>query len=333
MDPDGLLSELVQLQQVRARRPATKGESTVTSGIRAFERPVLCVGWLAMWITPLCHPARGLADEPASDVRVMTFNIRYGTANDGENHWDRRKEFLVETIRAYAPDLLGTQETLGFQRDYLAQQLPDYACLGVGRTDGREGGEMMAVYFLRARFELLASGHFWLSETPDQVGSKSWGASLPRMATWVKLRDRRTADAPAILYLNTHFDHRGPQARLESARLLRRQVSALGPGCRALVTGDFNAGAGSDPYRALFGPVADQASPLVDTFRVVHPEPGPNEGTFSGFDASAVTGARNDWIGVSRDWQVIRAEIDRTSRAGRTPSDHWPVTAVLRPAS
>jgi len=284
-----------------------------------------------MWIVPLCHPASCPAGESASDVRVMTFNIRYGTANDGENHWDRRKEFLVETIRASAPDLLGTQETLGFQRDYLAQQLPDYACLGVGRNDGREDGEMMALYFLRDRFELLASGHFWLSETPDQVGSKSWDTSLPRMATWVKLRDRRTAGAPAILYLNTHFDHRGLQARLESARLIRRQASTLGQGCRVVVTGDFNAGDDSDPYRALFGQVADQASPLVDAFRVAHPEPGPNEGTFSGFDASAVTGARIDWIGVSRDWQVIRAEIDRTSRAGRTPSDHWPVTAVLRP--
>src|SRR5438128_568018 len=80
------------------------------------------------------------ADEPTTELRVMTFNIRYGTAKDGVNHWDKRKEFLVETIKAATPDLLGTQETLGFQRDYLAQQLSGYAMLGVGRDDGKEQG-------------------------------------------------------------------------------------------------------------------------------------------------------------------------------------------------
>ncbi len=270
------------------------------------------------------------AGEQANDVRVMSFNIRYGTANDGDNHWERRKEFLVQTIQAFNPDLLGTQETVGFQRDYLAQQLPDYDYLGVGRNDGRDSGEMMALYFKRVRFEKFADGHFWLSETPDQPGSKSWDSSLPRMATWVKLRDRRDADAQPILFLNTHFDHLGAQARVESARLLRRQTQALGQGCRVIVTGDFNAGEGSEPYRALFGQVEGQASPLVDAFRTAHPQPGPNEGTFSGFKAGAIGGARIDWIGVSQDWQVARVEIDRTERSGRTPSDHFPIIAVLR---
>ena len=97
-----------------------------------------------------------------------------------------------------------------------------------------------------------------------------------------------------------------------------------------IVTGDFNAAEGSEPYRALFGDVAAQPSPVVDTFRVAHPQAGPNEGTFSGFKADSIRGARIDWIGVSRDWQVARAEIDRTARDGRTPSDHFPVIAVLR---
>jgi endonuclease/exonuclease/phosphatase family metal-dependent hydrolase len=288
---------------------------------------------ITAWTVMLCLLAASPADEQASDVRVMSFNIRYGTANDGENHWDRRKEFLVQTIKAFDPDLLGTQETVGFQRDYLAQQLPDYGYLGVGRNDGRESGEMMALYFKRARFERLAGGHFWLSETPDQAGSKSWDSSLPRMVTWVKLRDRRAAGSPPILFLNTHFDHLGARARVESARLVRRQIQTLGQGCRVIVTGDFNAAEGSEPYRALFGDVAAQPSPVVDTFRVAHPQAGPNEGTFSGFTADSVSGARIDWIGVSRDWQIVQAETDRTARDGRTPSDHFPVTAVLRAAS
>lgn len=266
-----------------------------------------------------------------TDLRVMTYNIRYGAAQDGENHWDKRKEFLIETIKAFDPDLLGTQETLGFQRDYLAEKLGAYDALGVGRDDGGEKGEMTALYYKRDRFEKLAGGHFWLSENPDQPGSKSWDTSLTRMATWVKLRDRRQPRAKPLVFFNTHFDHRGEQARLESARLLRRRAMEAGAQSRVIVTGDFNAGEDSPPYRAFFGVDDHAPSPLRDAYRVIHPARAAEEGTFSGFKAGAVSGARIDWIGVSREWQVLTAAIDRTERAGRTPSDHFAVSAILRP--
>jgi endonuclease/exonuclease/phosphatase family metal-dependent hydrolase len=265
----------------------------------------------------------------ADDIRVMTFNIRYGTANDGENHWDKRKEFLIETIKAYGPDLLGTQETVGFQRDYLAEHLPDYGVLGVGRDDGKEQGEMMALYYKKDRFTKLDAGHFWLSQTPQTEGSKSWDTSLPRMATWVKLKDSMN-ESPPILYLNTHFDHRGPQARLESAKLIREQLTTLGKGCTIIVTGDFNSGEGSPPYKALFAEADGQQSPIIDCYRSVHPERAKDEGTATAFKASQTGGSRIDWIGCSRDWQVVEAKIDRTERAGRTPSDHFPVEVILR---
>jgi endonuclease/exonuclease/phosphatase family metal-dependent hydrolase len=263
-------------------------------------------------------------------VRVMSYNIRYGTANDGENHWDKRKEFLVATVKAFNPDLLGTQETLGFQRDYLAEQLTGYEVLGVGRDDGQEKGEMTALYFKRDRFEKLDGGHFWLSETPDVPGSKNWDAALTRMVTWVKLRDRRQPKAKPLLFFNTHFDHRGEQARLESARLLRRRVEEARQTCRVIVTGDFNAGEASAPYQAFFAAEKDQRAPLADTYRVLHPKREANEGTFSGFKVTATTGPRIDWIGVSSEWKVVSAAIDRTEREGRTPSDHFAVTAILR---
>ena len=296
------------------------------------------LAWL--WLTAAVTV--GLVPPPSSgqdsQTRVMTFNIRYGTADDGVNRWENRKEFLAATIKAFDPDLLGTQETLGFQRDYLAEQLPGYDVLGVGRDDGKEKGEMMALYYKRERYEKLAGGHFWLSESPDKPGSKSWDSSLPRMVTWVKLRDRKAANAkaagemtaPPILFLNTHFDHRGPQARLKSAELLRRQIGALAEGCAVIVTGDFNAGEASEPYRALFADVAGQKSPVVDCYRIVHPERTANEGTGSGFKATSTSGARIDWIACSHEWKVLKAEIDRTERDGRTPSDHFPVMAVLQ---
>jgi endonuclease/exonuclease/phosphatase family metal-dependent hydrolase len=273
--------------------------------------------------------SKAKAEVASTDIRVMSFNIRYGTAPDGDNHWERRKDFLAETIRASAPDLLGTQETLGFQRDYLAQQFPEYENLGVGRVDGGSDGEMTALFYRRDRFEKLDGGHFWLSETPSEVGSISWDSSLPRMVTWVKLRDLREADEPAIFFFNTHFDHRGVVARSESARLLRRKVEELAGDGRAIVTGDFNADEGSEPYRVLFGVIEESESPLFDSYRVVHETREKNEGTFSAFKAGDSFGPRIDWIGLSRDWKVLDANIDRTSKDGVTPSDHFPVTTII----
>lgn len=188
---------------------------------------------------------------------------------------------------------------------------------------------MMALYYKQARFEKLAEGHFWLSETPSDVGSKSWDSSLPRMATWIKLQDRQSPTAAPIAFFNTHFDHRGPTARLESARLLRKQINTLGQGCSIVVTGDFNSGEGSAPYKALFAAQDEQASPIIDCYRTAHPERTDQEGTATGFQASNTSGARIDWIGCSREWKVISADIDHTARDGRTPSDHFPVKAVL----
>lgn len=265
----------------------------------------------------------------ANDLRIMSFNIRYGTADDGENSWDHRKEFLIETIREFAPDLLGTQETLLFQRDYLASKLSDYEVIGVGRDDGQDQGEMTAIYYRRARFQKLSHGHFWLSLTPDVPGSRDWDAAITRMVTWVCLKDIGRTVPEEIVFANTHFDHRGDQARLESAKLIRKKLFELAQGRRIVLTGDFNAAEGSGPYRALFGETPDNDR-LIDTFRSAHPTPSEIEGTFSQFSSARTSGNRIDWIAVSPTWQVGSAEIMRSAREGRTPSDHFPVTAVIR---
>jgi endonuclease/exonuclease/phosphatase family metal-dependent hydrolase len=289
-----------------------------------FRTAMLCVGLFAV----LFSTATSLAiAKDAASLRVMTFNIRYGTASDGENHWDKRKEFLLESIKRFDPDLLGTQETLGFQRDYLAEKLAGYAVEGVGRDDGKEKGEMMALCYRKNRFERLDSGHFWLSEAPEKIGSKSWDSSLPRMVTWVKLKDLKNPTAKPIAFFNTHFDHRGPTARLESAKLIRKKMIERAADCRVILTGDFNADAESDPYKALF---AGEDAPVVDAYRKKHPEKKENEGTFSGFKASEVKGARIDWIGCSRDFTVEDCQIDRTEKEGRSASDHFAVWAVLK---
>lgn len=210
-------------------------------------------------------PSDARADEPA-DLRVMSFNIRYGTASDGEDHWEKRRELLFTTIEAFKPDLLGTQEVLAFQADELKKRLKGYGFVGAGRDDGKGEGEMTPIYFRTDRFEKLDEGHFWLSETPETPGSKSWDTSLPRVASWVKLREK--ASKREFYFLNTHFDHRGRTARLESAKLVRKRLAALPGDSPIVVTGDFNSGEGSEPYQALVG----GANPkLIDAYRAVRP--------------------------------------------------------------
>jgi endonuclease/exonuclease/phosphatase family metal-dependent hydrolase len=261
-------------------------------------------------------------------IRVMSFNIRLGTAADGPNHWDLRKERVVETITKFQPDLLGTQEVVYFQRDYLVDQLSAYESFGAGREDGKEKGEMMTIFFRRERFEKIDGGHFWLSEEPDMIGSKGWDAALPRLVSWVKLRDLKHPERLPLLFANTHFDHQGEVAREESALLVRRQLASIGSGCHLVLTGDFNADEGSVPYRNLFEPGVG-ARVLKDTYRLAFREKGPGEGTFSGFAASNTAGPRIDWIAVGESIRVKSAAIDRSAFEGRTPSDHFPVTAIL----
>lgn len=282
---------------------------------------------LARWMSGLLAAAIAAGQAYAADpapLRVMSFNLRYGTAADGENDWDKRKDLLVETVRRFDPDLLGTQETLEFQADFLAAQLPGYARFGAGRDDGR-AGEQMTIFFRSDRFEKLAAGHYWLSEAPDRPGVKGWDAACPRMVTWAKLRDRR--NDRDFLWLNTHWDHRGRQARLESPKVMRRWLAEQRPRLPLVVTGDFNSQEDSPQYRTLLGEAGGQPK-LIDTYRKLHPERQPDEATFHAFSGKR-EGSRIDWILVSPEFAPAEAAIDRFHKDNRYPSDHFPVTAVL----
>jgi endonuclease/exonuclease/phosphatase family metal-dependent hydrolase len=258
----------------------------------------------------------------ADDVRVMSFNVRYGTANDGKDAWPKRRELVVQTIRKFAPDLLGTQEMLPFQAEYIGQQLNSYQYIGWSR-DESANGEQCGIFVRTERFEVLGSGQFWLSERPEEKFSKSWDSSLPRVATWVRVRDKSVGGSP-FLFVNTHFDHRGEEARRQSALLLQERLPKIAEGQAIVMTGDFNCGEESDPYRELL-----QGHLFQDTYRKMEATRTDTEGTFHGFTGKP--GAeRIDWILVTGVWQVQSAMIDQTMESGRFPSDHFPVSAVLR---
>jgi len=252
-----------------------------------------------------------------SPLKVMSFNIRYDNPGDGENRWDARKDLVVETIRKFDPDLLGLQEVLDHQGRFLRESLEGYAFVGVGRDDGAKKGEFAPVLYRKRRFEILDSGHFWLSETPEVPGSVGWDASLPRIATWARLRDRERGRT--LVFLNTHWDHRGEEARLESAKLVRRFLDEAKDA--VVVAGDFNTPGLSSPYNLLH-------EAFRDPFRGTQFQPKREAGTYHGFRGKA-TGPRIDWILCSRNFGLRSGSIDRTSWNDRYPSDHFPVTAAI----
>jgi endonuclease/exonuclease/phosphatase family metal-dependent hydrolase len=269
---------------------------------------------------------RPAASAPPAELRVMTFNVRYGKAQDGVNHWDHRKELCASRITAFAPDLLGLQETLDFQNAFLLERCPGYAAVGVARDDGKAKGEFSTLLYRSERFTLQDSGTFWLSETPAVVGSKSWDSSLPRIATWARLQDRSAGNRP-LLVLNTHFDHKGQQARREAARVIRAFLAEHGKGLPIIVTGDFNATPGSEPYLRMTG-TGDGHVVLSDAYAEMHrTTPEPSDNTAHGF-TGAVHG-RIDWILHTADFRATAATIDRHQRGALFPSDHFPVGAVL----
>lgn len=260
---------------------------------------------------------------PAADttVRVMTFNIRFNNPGDGEHAWPHRKERVASMVAFHQADFVGMQEALKGQIDDLAALLPAYAWIGVGRDDGEEGGEFSPIFYRKDRFEVLEQATFWLSETPGVPGSRGWDAALPRVVTWGHFRDRQT-DATFYLF-NTHFDHRGEQAREESARLIVEQIDALAGEAPVIVTGDFNVEPTTRAYQIMAEGVGD-ARALSAT-----PPHGP-EGTFLGFTLETdEVGRRIDYIFVRSGVRVNRYGVLTDHWNGHFPSDHLPVLAEV----
>lgn len=266
------------------------------------------------------------ADAAGAPLRVMSFNVRYGTAPDGDNAWDKRRELFFETIERYQPDLIGFQEVVASQYDAIAERMKRHAFSGVAREDGQRKGEFSSIGFRQDRFTALASGTFWLSETPTVAGSKSWDAALPRICSWVRLRE--TGTGRELVFANTHFDHRGVVARREAARVLSERIGPIAAGVPAILTGDFNITEDNPAYAALVKPPKPEWIRWIDSYRTLHPQRQPDEASTSNFNGK-VTGSRIDFIFHTSHFKATAAAIDRFSRDGRYPSDHYPVNAVL----
>lgn len=266
----------------------------------------------------------------------MTFNIRYANRADGVNYWANRREMVYQVIRDASPDVIGLQEALRSQLDDLRGALP-YAELGVGRDDGAEAGEYSAILYAADRFDIGESGTFWLSDTPDVPGSRSFGNVVVRICTWARLVDR--SSGRGFYLFNTHLDHESQPSRARSVELIAGRIAERAHPDPVILTGDFNAGESNpavlyikgEAPRASEGTAPVPASPgLVDTFRVLYPNEG-QVGTFHEF-SGVRTGAKIDFIFAqpAPAAEVLEAEIIRDNQDGLYPSDHFPVTARLR---
>lgn len=261
-------------------------------------------------------PARA---QPSDRLVVTSFNIRYGTAADGENRWERRRDLVLDVLRE-GGDILGLQEALPFQVEEIANALPGHRHVSRTREEDPAKGEACPIFWRSDRFDLVDHGTFWLSEHPETPGSRSWDAALPRIATFVRLVERSTGRGLCVY--NTHLDHRGERSRMEAARLIAAHIAARPhPSEPVILLGDFNAGPGSVAVKTLLD------AGLVDVWRVANPD-APEQGTFSGWK-DTVEGDRIDFVLVSPRLAVRQAVIDTRRPAGRWPSDHLPVRVEM----
>ncbi len=296
--------------------------------MKAF--PSLVCGWLlvvgAVFAQPPAASPRSGGVE-AAPLRVMSFNVRNSNAKDGENAWAKRTELFFGTIQRFQPDLIGFQEVLADQFDEITGRMKAYAFSGVAREDGQRRGEWALIGFRKDRFTEAGHGDFWLSERPDEIGSKSWDAALPRICSWVRLRENATGRE--FVYANTHFDHIGVMARQHSSRLLTTRLSASAAGRPVVLTGDFNISEDNPAYAVLVRPEPGDLIRWIDSYREVHPNRMPTEASFHGFKGG-VTGSRIDFIFHTTHFAANAATIEQApAQDGRWASDHYAVTAIL----
>jgi len=257
-------------------------------------------------------------------LEVLTYNIRYSNNGDAPNTWQQRKDKVFSVIRDAAPDVFGLQEALLEQVEDLQKAFPDFTRVGVGRDDGKVAGEFSPIFFNTARFSLIHSGTFWLSQTPTVPGSRGWDAACNRVVTFAKLSEN--SSGKQIFVFCTHFDHIGEEARRNSAFYLLKVVDSLSEGKPAIVMGDFNAIPSSEPFLII----TDKTNPLhlVDSRNLCEKVRGP-EYTFTGFNVAGTEEKRIDYIFLKGIEKVSSFSVNDENNGEFYPSDHLPVSAVL----
>ena len=248
----------------------------------------------------------------------MSFNIRMSHGNDGINSWENRKSLLIQTLKEYDVDVIGTQEVTSEQYAFLKNQLTGYDSHAIGRKDGVLEDEITAIFY-KKRFKLLTDSTIWLSETPSIIGSKSWDAALYRTVSWVRLESQ---DSKRFTIFNTHFDHRGEQARKESAKLIVRLIAEINHKEPVVLLGDFNVTKEALPYQILTGRWQDCIS-LKNARSISETAHKGGEITYNGYKDDF--GRIIDFVFVSAGIDVLKHQYLNIKSEDIFISDHYPV--------
>ena len=258
-------------------------------------------------------------------MTVMSWNIRLDTQSDSNNQWAYRKAAFCSEVMLQYPDVLGVQEALPGQMKDMRKSIRGYRSLGVARDDGRKSGEFSALFYKKKILKPIQSGTFWLSETPDVPGSRGWDAACNRIVTWAIFTHKPSGNQ--FIALNTHFDHMGDVARVESAMLIISKIAELGKNLPVVLTGDFNVNSKHRAYRILTFPENEVV--LVDSRVRAKQKTGP-EVSYISFDPKFDSPELIDFIFVNDSFEVLENEILDFRTKERYLSDHLPVIVDLK---
>lgn len=254
-------------------------------------------------------------------TNLISFNIRYDNTSDTINNWNKRKASLASLIQHYDADIVGIQEGLHHQVDYLNNTLNGFSYVGVGRDDGQQKGEYSAIFYNSDKFKVLKTNTFWLSETPEKV-SVGWDASMERICTYALFEN--VTSKKQFYVFNTHFDHRGMQARVNSAELIYKKIKEINTSdLTVILMGDLNLTPDTEPIQFLKKHLTDAMGISKKPFY------GPI-GTFNGFDQDRIMENRIDYIFVNNIEVLSYTHIDDRMANNMHISDHLPVLMTIK---
>ncbi len=257
----------------------------------------------------------------AQELTVASFNIRLKTTSDVGNLWDDRKQAVTNLIQFHEFDIFGIQEGFYEQVQDMKSQLPGFEYIGVGRDDGAEKGEHSAIFFNTQRFKLIKDGTFWLSASDTGKPNKGWDAALPRICTWGVFEDNK--NGKQFIFMNTHFDHVGVEARRESAKLILEKAKELANDLPIILTGDFNVDETNEAYFTLA-----KSGVVQDTYELAKIVYEPNS-SFNAWGKGLKPKQRIDHIFITKPFNVRKYGILTDTYMGKFPSDHFPVVSEL----
>lgn len=257
----------------------------------------------------------------SQNLKVMSFNIRLNVDSDKENSWTNRKQDAVDLLSYYHPDYFGVQEALPEQMKDIKNGLKNYDYVGVGRDDGKEKGEFSAIFYDTERLQVIKSGTFWLSETPEKP-SKGWDAAYNRVCTYAVFKDKKSKKE--FLAMNLHFDHVGNVARVKSADLILKKIKEINPKNLPLtLSGDFNLTDDTEPIKII-------SQNLKDSFYNSEKKHYGPKGTFTAFNVTEIPQDRIDYIFVKGFKIKSNRHINDRRENLLYPSDHFPVLTELQ---